>query len=69
MAAAAVGAPKQLGALKLAVGSQMDAGEWRSNGQFIKKERAGTEIPNGLQQIKADDLVKARLWKGGANLL
>ena len=52
------GGKKKLGGLKLAVGSQMDTGEWKSNGTFIKKDKPGTEIPNGLQQIKADDLVK-----------
>jgi hypothetical protein len=59
------GGKKKLGGLKLAVGSQMDTGEWTSHGQFLKKDKAGTEIPNGLQQIKADDLVKV-IWPGGA---
>ena len=56
---------KKLGGLKLAVGSQMDKGEWTSQGQFLKKDKPGPEIPNGLQQIKADDLVKVRRSGGG----
>lgn len=59
-AAAAAGGKKKPGGLKLAVGSQIDHGEWTSHGQFLKKEKAGTEIPNGLQQIKVDDLIKVR---------
>ncbi|KAI8469821.1 MAG: kinase-like domain-containing protein [Monoraphidium minutum] len=38
----------------------MDTGEWTSHGQFLKKDKATTEIPNGLQQIKADDLIKVK---------
>jgi hypothetical protein len=60
-AAAPAHGKKKLGGLKLAVGSQMDTGEWTSHGQFLKKDKGGTEIPNGLQQIKADDLVKVTL--------
>jgi hypothetical protein len=55
---AAAGPKKKLGGLKLAVGSQMDTGEWTSHGQFLKRDKPGTQIPGGLQQIKVEDLVK-----------
>lgn len=42
----------------------MDTGEWTSHGQFLKKDKAGTEIPNGLQQIKVEDLVKVGQGRG-----
>jgi len=57
-AGGAAGGKKKLGGLKLAVGSQMDTGEWTSHGQFLKRDKPGTEIPTGLQQIKVDDLIK-----------
>lgn len=54
-------APKPaLGGLKLAVGSQMPTGEWKSNGVWIKKENNDDEAPSNLQVIAADDLIKVK---------
>jgi hypothetical protein len=52
--------------LCLAVGSQLDAGEWTSRGAFVKRDKAAAraEAPSALQQIRPDDLVKVR--GGGA---
>ncbi|GBF93918.1 hypothetical protein Rsub_06167 [Raphidocelis subcapitata] len=59
-AAPGAGPKKKLGGLKLAVGSQMDTGEWTSHGQFLKRDKPGTQIPGGLQQIKVEDLIKVK---------
>ncbi|KAF8068393.1 Wdr35 [Scenedesmus sp. PABB004] len=39
-----------LGGLKLAVGSQMETGEWRTNGVWVRKDKAeGEGVPTNLQ--------------------
>lgn len=52
--------PSALG-LQLHVGSQMETGEWKSNGVWVKKEKQAQAVPSNLQVIPADDLVKVRL--------
>jgi hypothetical protein len=47
------------------VGSQMETGEWKTNGVWVKKEKAGNKIPTNLQTIPPDDLVKVRQPKSG----
>lgn len=54
----AKGPGKKLGGLQLAVGSQMETGEWKSNGTWLKKEKQDSEVPSNLQVIAADDLIK-----------
>lgn len=49
--------PSALG-LQLHVGSQMETGEWKSNGVWVKKEKQAQAVPSNLQVIPADDLVK-----------
>lgn len=49
--------PSALG-LQLAVGSHMETGEWKSNGVWVKKEKQEQAVPNNLQVIPAEDLVK-----------
>jgi hypothetical protein len=44
--------------LQLAVGSQMQTGEWKSNGVWVKKDKQAQAVPSNLQVIPADDLVK-----------
>ena len=52
--------PSALG-LQLHVGSQMETGEWKSNGIWVKKEKQAQAVPSNLQVIPADDLVKVWL--------
>lgn len=49
--------PSALG-LQLHVGSQMETGEWKSGGVWVKKEKKAEVVPSNLQVIPADDLVK-----------
>jgi hypothetical protein len=47
------------GPLSLTVGSQMETGEWKTNGEWVKKDKAAEEkVPSNLQVISADDLIK-----------
>jgi hypothetical protein len=47
------------GGLKLTVGSNMETGEWKTGGVWLKKDKAEQEaVPSNLQIISADDLVK-----------
>lgn len=57
----AKGPGKKLGGLQLAVGSQMETGEWKSNGTWLKKEKQDSEVPSNLQVIAADDLIKVSI--------
>jgi hypothetical protein len=57
------GPPALGGGLKLAVGSCMETGDWKSNGVWVKKDRAAEQaVPSNLQVIPADDLVKVGVW-------
>lgn len=42
----------------MAIGSQMQTGEWKSNGVWVKKDKQAQAVPSNLQVIPADDLVK-----------
>jgi hypothetical protein len=47
------------GGLKLTVGSNLETGEWKTGGVWLKKDKAEHEaVPSNLQIISADDLVK-----------
>jgi hypothetical protein len=47
------------GGLKLTVGSNLETGEWKTGGVWLKKDKAEHEaVPSNLQIMSADDLVK-----------
>eukprot|EP00775_Hariotina_reticulata_P008219 gene8219-8411_t len=47
--------------LSLTVGSQMETGEWKTNGVWVKKDKAAEDkVPGNLQVISADDLIKVK---------
>ena len=48
-------------ALKLSVGSQMETGEWKSGGLWLKKDKEKNEVPSNLQVIAPEDLVKVSM--------
>jgi hypothetical protein len=53
------GKPALGGGLKLTVGSNLETGEWKTGGVWLKKDKAEHEaVPSNLQIISADDLVK-----------
>jgi hypothetical protein len=55
--------PKPTGlGLQLTVGSQMETGEWKSGGVWLKKDKNKNEVPMNLQVIAPEDLVKVS-WK------